>query len=321
MKVLPSFKIKNSFLRSETKTLLILESEDKNIDSFLWLNENKAMIEKSLLEHGGVLFRNFNLYALSEFNRFVRILAPDLLDYVYRSTPRTKLGGNIYSATEYPADRTIPLHNENAYARSWPKKIFFFSVIVAEVGGETPVADSRRVYNAIDLSVRQKFEDLGVMYVRQYSKGVDLSWQEVFHTQEKLEVEKFCKENEIDFQWSEGIIELVTRQVCQASLVHPVTREPVWFNQAHLFHVSSLAENSRLSLIQEIGENNLPRNALYGNGEPIELEVLDHIRQVYEREKLKFKWQRGDIMLLDNILMTHGREPYKGERKVAVAMA
>ena len=39
------------------------------------------------------------------------------------------------------------------------------------------------------------------------------------------------------------------------------------------------------------------------------------------RKNLKFQWQKGDIMILDNILTAHSREPYKGERKVAVAMA
>ena len=109
-------------------------------------------------------------------------LCPDLLDYVYRSTPRTKLGGKIYTATEYPADRIIPLHNENAYSKSWPQKIFFFSVIVASEGGETPIADSREVYKWIDPEIRHKFEKHRVMYTRNYSKGIDLSWQEVFQT-------------------------------------------------------------------------------------------------------------------------------------------
>lgn len=119
----------------------------------------------------------------------------------------------------------------------------------------------------------------------------------------------------------EGTPELRTRQTCQATLVHPVSGESVWFNQAHLFHISSLDKELRLSLIEELGEENIPRNASYGNGDPFEPEILEHIRNVYEKEKMKFKWHKGDIMILDNILMAHGRETYKGERKVAVAMA
>lgn len=314
--------IKSYFLNLEEKGPLVLEAQSKiTLNIFDWVKENKFLLENYLIKNGGILLRNFNIHSLSEFNRIAQILSPDLLDYVYRSTPRTKLGGKIYTATEYPADRTIPLHNENAYSRSWPNKIFFFSVIVSSDGGETPIADSRNVYKKIDPQVKDKFEKHGVMYIRNYTKGIDLSWQEVFQTEEEVKVEKYCRANNIEFKWKEGYPELTTRQTCQATLVHPTSGESVWFNQAHLFHISSLDEESRLSLINELREENIPRNASYGNGEPFEIEVLDHVREVYNQEKVKFKWHKGDIMILDNILMAHGREPYKGERKVAVAMA
>ena len=312
--------IKSYFLNLDKSGPLVLEAQRRGFDPFEWTKGNKSLLENYLLKYGGILLRNFNINSVSEFNRMVQILSPDLLDYVYRSTPRTKLGGKIYTATEYPADRVIQLHNENAYSRSWPNKIVFFSLIVASEGGETPIADSRNVYKKIDSHIKAKFEQHGVMYTRNYNKGIDLSWQEVFQTEEKAEVEKYCKENDIKFEWKTGVSELTTKQICQASFVHPVSGESVWFNQAHLFHISSLDEDSRLSLIRELGERNIPRNASYGNGDPLESEVLEHIREVYNHEKIKFKWHKGDIMILDNLLMAHGRETYKGERKVAVAM-
>lgn len=313
--------IKSYFLNLDESGPLVLEARGRDFDPFEWTKENKSHLENKLLKYGGILLRNFNINSVSEFNRMIQILSPELLDYVYRSTPRTKLGGRIYTATEYPADRVIQLHNENAYSRSWPQKIFFFSVIVASEGGETPIADSRNVYKKIDSHIKAKFEQHGVMYTRNYSKGIDLSWQEVFQTEERAEVERYCKENDIKFEWKTGLPELTTKQICQASFVHPASGESVWFNQAHLFHISSLDDESRLSLIRELGEENIPRNASYGNGEPMELEVLEHIREVYNLEKINFKWHKGDIMILDNVLMAHGRETYKGERKVAVAMA
>ncbi len=160
-----------------------------------------------------------------------------------------------------------------------------------------------------------------VMYTRNYTKGIDLNWQEVFQTEDKEEVENFCKKHDIEFEWKEGVPELRTKQTCQATLLHPVSGESVWFNQAHLFHASSLTQDSRHFLIKELGEENIPRNACYGNGELIENSTLQHIREAYDQEKITFQWCKGDIMVLDNLLMAHGRESYKGERKVAVAMA
>lgn len=319
--MIPDSNIKSFFLEPEKNNFLVLEALGKAFDPFEWIKTHKVLLETYLMEHGGILLRNFGIESVSEFNRIVQNLCPELLDYVYRSTPRTKLGGKIYTATEYPADRVIPMHNENSYSRAWPRKIFFFQVIVASKGGETPISDSRNVYKRIDPVIRKKFEEHGVMYTRNYSKGIDLDWREVFQTEKKEEVEQYCRENDIYFEWKEKILELTTKQTCQATLMHPISGEYVWFNQAHLFHISSLDEGSRISLIKELGEENLPRNASYGNGEPFEAEVLDHIREAYSAEKLKFKWHKRDIMILDNILVAHGRETYKGERKVAVAMA
>lgn len=313
-------KVKCEFVSPEAQGLLLVQPR-VSVDTFEWAKENKDIIEDCLLKYGGLLLRNFGIYSVSEFNKIVQIICPNLLDYVYRSTPRTRLGGKIYTATEYPADRTIPLHNENAYSKSWPEKIFFFSVIVAQEGGETPIANSRNVYKRIDSSIRKKFEQNGILYVRNYTPGFDLSWQEVFQTDQKNLVNKYCQDNDIKFNWNTTGPELTTKQVCQSSINHPISGEVVWFNQAHLFHISSLEENDRFSLIKELGEENLPRNTFYGDGQPIELEVLNHIREAYNQEKIKFKWHKGDIMILDNILTAHAREPFKGERKVAVAMA
>lgn len=312
--------VKCQFINPDTQTLLMVEPE-VNLNIFEWVKENRYLLEEYLIKYNGVLLRNFGIYAVSEFNKVVQIICPNLLDYVYRSTPRTRLGDKIYTATEYPAYRTIPLHNENSYTKAWPEKIFFFSVIVATEGGETPIASSRNVYKKIDNSIKEKFERNRIMYVRNYTPGVDLSWQNVFQTEKREEVDKLCKDYDIQFQWNNSGPELTTRQVCQATIKHSITGESVWFNQAHLFHISALEESDRFSLIKELGENNIPRNTFYGNGSSIEIEVLEHIRKVYNEEKIKFKWHKGDIMVLDNVLTAHAREPFKGERKVAVAMA
>ena len=215
--------------RESSSVLLILEAQEEIFHPFEWANINKPFLENYLVKYGGVLLRNFSIYSVSEFDRIVRSLCPNLLDYTYRSTPRTKLGGKIYTATEYPASRNIPLHNENSYSMSWPQKVFFFSMIVASEGGATPLADSRTIYKRISPQIKAKFEKYGVMYTRNYSKGIDLSWQEVFQTEEKEEVERYCQRYNINLEWRERVPELTTWQTCQATLVHPTSRELVCF--------------------------------------------------------------------------------------------
>jgi hypothetical protein len=63
-----------------------------------------------------------------------------------------------------------------------------------------------------------------------------------------------------------------------------------------------------------------PRNAYYGDGSPIEEGALEQIREIYTKEAVVFAWQKHDILLLDNMLAAHGRNPYRGARNIVVGM-
>lgn len=306
-------------LEPGVREIFVIEPK-KNNNIILFTKQYKKMLEDLVLQYGAVLFRGFDINAVSEFNKFAQIFSDNLLEYVYRSTPRTKLGGRIYSATEYPANRHIPLHNEFSYFRKWPSKIMFFCVIPPSVGGETPIADSRKVLKYIDKEIVSEFKNKEVMYLRNYTVGIDLSWQEVFQTSSREEVELFCRSNNIDWKWRTDGPELTTQQACQATTHHPITGDEVWFNQAHLFHISSLSKDDAASLISELGDDKLTRNSFYGDGSNLNEEYLNQIRNAYDQATIKFPWQQGDIMVLDNVLMAHGRTPYQGDRKIAVAM-
>jgi alpha-ketoglutarate-dependent taurine dioxygenase len=211
------------------------------------------------------------------------------------------------------------MHNEMSYSRAWPRVLGFWSRRAAREGGETPLADSQAVYRTLDPALRRPFEEKGVMYVRNYGV-LDLPWQEVFQTRSREEVERYCAQAGIEWEWRGGD-RLVTRQVCQAVTTHPETRATVWFNQAHLFHVSSLAPAVRDSLLSLLSVEDLPRNACYGDGSPIPDAVVAEINAAYEEATAAFPWEEGDFLIVDNILLAHGRRPFRGEREVLVAMA
>ena len=77
----------------------------------------------------------------------------------------------------------------------------------------------------------------------------------------------------------------------------------------------------RNALLQEFGQYDLPSNTFFGDGEVIESDVMDEIREAFERETVMFPWQRGDLLALDNMLVAHGRTPYEGPRQILVGMA
>lgn len=285
-----------------------------------WATEQRGHLEQLLTANGALLIRGLKIPSSKQFAKVLTTLfGEELLSYQYRSTPRTELKGNIYTATEYHNDQVILQHNENSYTNSWALKLGFMCMLPSATGGATPICDSHAVYQAIPEAIRDKFEQHGVMYTRNYS-DIDLPWSEVFQTQDKSEVEAYCHANDIQFEWlAEG--GLRTRQVNQAVALHPVTGKKVWFNQAHLFHVSALPQAIRNDIIALRGEENLPRNTYYGDGSAIADADLASIKQVYQDLQIAFPWQQGDLMLVDNMAYTHGREAFSGERKVLVGMA
>jgi alpha-ketoglutarate-dependent taurine dioxygenase len=298
---------------------LLLNVETQGIKSVDWARQNQAEVAQLLKTNGALLIRGLKVASSKQFGQLLEIFFDQpLMPYVYRSTPRTEVRNNVFTATEYPADQVIQQHNENAYSRQWPDRIGFLCLLPSQSGGETPISDSNAVYNALPEVIREKFARLQVLYVRNYS-DIDLPWSEVFQTTDKAEVERFCQQNDMQYQWLDNN-ELRTRQINPAVMKHPVSGEMLWFNQAHLFHVSALAPELRETLEQSLGEDLLPRNTYYGDGSPIEPEVLATIHSAYETAKVRFQWQKNDLLLLDNLQFGHGREAYEGARKVLTGM-
>ncbi|WP_395664371.1 TauD/TfdA family dioxygenase [Methylocella sp.] len=277
-------------------------------------------IDAAVNDFGGVLLRGFRVDSVDAFRAFAAAFGHELLSYEFGSTPRSRVEGQVYSSTEYPAHREIPLHNEQSYTREWPMRIWLHCMVAAQEGGATPLADSRAVFRDLDPSLRRKFAGRGLRYVRNFGNGLDVPWKQVFNTEDRGAVEAYCRAHAVDFEWKDDG-ELRTSQLCQAVAVHPRTGEDLWFNQAHLFHVSALASEEREALVDAVGEDELPRNVYFGDGAPIPDEDLAQVRAVLSARSFSFPWVEGDVMMLDNMLLMHGREPFRGPRKVVVAMA
>jgi alpha-ketoglutarate-dependent taurine dioxygenase len=307
-------------LREGATLPLLIESRLAELDLAAWAREHRARIDELLIRHGGILFRGFGVDGPQPLERFVRAASGEALEYRERSSPRTAVEGRIYTSTDYPPSHPIFLHNENSYQNVWPLKIFFCCQQPAAAGGETPIADCRRVLAQIDPEVRDRFAAKGWMYVRNFGDGFGLDWKTVFQTADRTAVEEHCAKSGIAVEWKAGG-RLRTRAVRPALARHPQTGEELWFNHATFFNVSTLEPEVRAALTAEMADDDLPANTYYGDGEPIEPAVLDHLRGLYRQETVAFAWQQGDVLLLDNMMVAHGRAPYQGERKILVGMA
>ena len=288
-----------------------------------WFREHQERLEQDLLVHGALLFRGFGIDSQEALGRVVAGIGGRALDYVDGNSPRRKLGSGVYTSTDYPPEFFISLHNELSYSTRWPARLFFCCVTAPAAGGETPLADSRAILRRLPGHVRDAFVNRNVKYVRNLhgGNGFGPSWQSTFETRDRAEVEEFFRGTETGVRWNEDGSLTVT-QVRPAIATHPATGESVWFNQADQFHPSTHPKEiyDSIMALYEGREDLIPQTAFFGDGTPIDPAMLDEVRRTALEEMRLFPWQQGDLLLIDNMLVAHGRRPFKPPRKILVSM-
>ncbi|WP_431193990.1 amino acid adenylation domain-containing protein [Acaryochloris thomasi] len=283
-----------------------------------WAQEQRPQLEQQLQQSGALLFRGFDIPDASAFEDVAKAMCPELFGE-YGDLPRTEVGGKVYGSTPYPDDRAILFHNESSHLEQWPMKIWFFCVQPSVSGGETPIVDCRQLYQRLRPEVRDRFAQKKLMYERNFVPGLDVSWQDFFQTDDRTVVEWRCQSKGVECIWLEDG-GLRTRQVRDAIATHPQTQDQVFFNQLQLHHFSYIDPETQASLRSLLGGDCLPRQVYYGDGSEIEPEVLAEVNAAYQVCAQQFTWQKGDVLMLDNMLMAHGRQPYTGTRKIVVAL-
>lgn len=328
--------LKEHWLNDEKMPLVIEPSEPMPLKEALSLiYSQKEILTKKLLKTGALLFRNFPFSNERDFSNFITTIDDGkFLDYIGGDSPRNKVLDGVYTSTEAPPSIKIPLHNELSFVKNYPKKIYFYCHIAPQEKGETTIADARKVYAAIDDQIKKTFIDKGLKYISNYFYKSTLmnllnsmqrghkSWIDVFETEQKEILEKKCLENDFEFKWEKNHwVQIVQKR--PAVIMHPVTKENVWFNQAHLYDFNPkllgwwrylgaklfyFRKYTRLHEIAFADGTSIPREDLY--------QILDTL----ESNTIYFPWQKGDIMMLDNVLAMHGRSTFTGKRRIFAAM-
>ncbi len=307
-----------------------------------WTSNNRHIIDKYLHQAGVIMIRGFAVHSAEDFRVASAAISPDLRNYTGGDSPRSDVLDKVYTSTEYPANLEVLLHNELSYAGWCPQRVFFCCLIPSKTGGETHIADGREIYAKLDPEVRDQFENKGVTYLQHLwdaegMPGAGKSWQETFETDDKNRAEQYLANSQMEFQWTDlGVRTAATKPAVR---IHEVTGEKCWHNQADQWHRNMVSVKDSVSGSEQVdqeqvdqeqadqvhsdtaGTETLGNHVCYGDGEIIDVEDLNHIREVSRNCERAFPWQRGDIMVIDNVLTMHGRKPYTGDRRVLVSMA
>lgn len=321
------------FVTSQKLPLVI---EPKNLMTLNELKDtirtHKAYFKENMLKYGGILFRNFPIKNATDFASLIEAMdTGKCVDYIGGDSPRIKVTGNIYTSTEAPPSFKIPLHNELSFVKNFPSHIYFFCETPSPIGGETILGDTRKIYKELQEDVKKIFTSKSLKYVSRYYYKNDFmskyikshkTWINVFETEDKNKVEQLCNENEFHFTWNKNDW-LQIEQIRPAIIMHPKTKEKVWFNQVHLYDFNRKLlgwKNYLGSKLFYCRKHTKLHDVYYADNSPISRKNIYHILDVLDANTLRFRWQKGDVLALDNILTMHGRAPFSGKRRILTAM-
>jgi len=284
-----------------------------------WAAEHRDTLRAFVAEHGALLVRGLGLHDASGIEAVFRRLG-SLMAEKEAFTSRRNYSPGVYSASKWPPNQHMCMHHELSYALEFPSLMLFACLTAPTDRGATPVADSPSVLQALPGELVERFERVGWLLIRNYNGEIGASVAEAFGTDDRRGVESYCRANAIEFQWqSDGTLR--TRQRRSAIVRHPRTGQRCWFNQIAFLNEWSMEPEVREYLVDVYGEDGLPFNTRFGNGDPIGADVVAAIDEVYEAHTARERWQAGDLMLVDNVRTAHGRDEFDGPREVLVAMA
>lgn len=299
---------------------LVVRPDRSDVNLAGWIAAHRSLVRDWVHRHAAVLFRGFRVGDATGMAACVDACSGESMEFREDTSPRSVVQGRVRTSTDYPADQRIVLHNEYSYSAVFPLRLFLYCATPPTEGGQTPLADCRRVYARLDPRIRDRFRERGWLYARHFVEGFGHNWQTVYQVSSRPSLEDYLRSAGIEWSWTErGTLKTRTRR--QAIAYHPHTGEPVWFNHVLFWHVASLDPQLAALLSREYGEADLPHNTFYGDGAPIEPEVLDALRAAYDAEVRMFDWAADDFLIVDNMLAAHGRRPFEGPRRVLFAMA
>lgn len=283
-----------------------------------YLKNNMNSIMDKLLQHGAILFRNFPVENPSDFNDFALSFGWNDLPYIGGAAVRRNIVGVVFTSNESPPDQQIPFHHEMAQVPKFPSYLFFYCDLPAQEGGETPICLSNVVYERIKQEEPEfvdKLSKLGVRYTRILPDGDDPSsaigrgWQSTYLTNIREEAEEKCRAQGGECEWlPDGCLKTVTK-VMPAVRLDERTGKWTWFNSIVAAFIGW--KDSR----------NDPRKAItFGDGTPLDPEIIEKCDNILQENCVSFKWEKNDVVLIDNRLVLHARKSFIPPRRILAAL-
>jgi alpha-ketoglutarate-dependent taurine dioxygenase len=290
-----------------------------------WADSNREELDRLILAYGGILLRRFPVTSAAQFNDFISVFPNYQPGYVGGGSPRNAIEGKILESTRYDENLKIPLHSEMAYLKSYPARIAFFCRRASPVGGETIIGSMRTFMQHLPTALREKLEKHQIHIVRNFAPAgttptiVDDSdkvcWNDAFYTDDRMKVEDHCKRLSAKPIWNnDGSLTII-------NVMTPFTDHPLTGERFYRSHIHSGGRVRQASVDADVGTKaRRPSGYSLDGGETLGSDEIAIIKSLFDRIERSFPWNHGDVMILDNLQVAHGRNPFSGPREVMVAL-
>src|SRR5216117_3832818 len=260
-------------------------------DAPCWAAEHLDDLRAAVVQHGSLLVRGFGLRDMAGTEAVFRRLG-SLMTEKEAFAGRRSYSHGVYSSSKWPPNQPMCMHHELSYRLEFPSVMLFACLIAPAEGGATPVADSAAVLQALPSELIERFERVGWLLIRNYNDEVGSSIEEAFGTADHGAVESYCRANAIQFEWQpDGALRTWQRR--SAVVHHPRTGQRCWFNQIAFLNEWTMDPEVREYLVDIYGEDGLPFNTRFGNGDPIGADIVQLIDEVYEKNTARERWESG----------------------------
>ena len=311
---------KRYFFDNDKALPRVIESKAPSVALEDICRAQKEFIDEELLKYGAILFRGFGVSSVEHFELVVEQVIGNTTPYLGGATPRKSLSKKVVTSTEFPKDQEIKLHNELSYEPNVPNRLAFCCLTAPINGGQTQIADVKRVLEYVDPEIVEEFDKRGGWkLIRNFGMGFGPTVEQGFGTTDLNAIQLDCEQRNIELKIIKDNL-IRTIQLSPAVKLHPQTCDRLWINHIAFWHTSSMPKAYLQYMSQAFKPEEFPYLTIFADGTNIPDEYVKNIRSAYDKAEVCFDWKQGDVMLVDNYRVAHGRKPFDSERLIVVSM-
>ncbi len=288
-------------------------------DLAAFLHANKAAVDAALEDAGALLFRGFDVPDPESFDAAIGGYGEAGFTYEdsLSNAVRTNVTPRVFTANEAPPTTEIFLHHEMAQTPLYPAKLFFYCEIAPQEGGATPLCRSDWVLERLTAMAPQfvaRAQEHGVRYTNvmpssdDAGSGQGRSWRSTLSASDEAGAEARLAQLGYSWEWQKDGSLKATTPALDAVRIMPDGRR-TFFNQ--LIAAFRGWADSR---------NDPGRAITFGDGSPITQGDMAPAIAIADELTYDLAWLAGDVALIDNFLVMHGRRPFVGKRRVLASL-